>query len=198
MALEVERKYEVLDFEAMRQMLRKAGAQHLSRHFEENLVLDSESGRLREEDKLLRLRRTGNTTVLCLKKPPQANNMDKEYKRAEETETAVSDMENTREILAELGYTLSFRYEKLREKWRLREVRVCLDHLPFGNYVELEGDEESIPAVIEELGLAQMPFTTLNYHQLHKQYLRQQGMAEDDSFVFSAGERQRLQAETSG
>jgi adenylate cyclase class 2 len=192
MPLEIERKYRFSDFAVLRTRLREARAEYRGRDFEENVVLDTPERDLRKGEMLLRLRIVGQSSVLCLKKPPQESSLADRYKVYDEIETTVDDSERMQEIFRHLGYELAFRYEKLRETWRLDGVTVCLDHLPIGRYVELEGDEESIPGAVEILGLQGCPSTNMNYHQLNKSYRREHGLEDDDSFVFSPREKQRL------
>lgn len=192
MALEIERKYHFSDFAALRTRLRDAQAVYGGRDLEANAVWDTPSRTLREQGILLRLRSVGDESVLCLKRPPDASSVGDQNKVFEETETGVADREAMGTILRELGYEIAFRYEKLRETWKMEGVTVCLDHLPFGRYVELEGSEQSIPRAEEILGLQGCPSTTMNYHQLNKAHLRERGFQEQDSFVFSDAERRRL------
>ncbi|MEF8822977.1 MAG: class IV adenylate cyclase [Desulfohalobiaceae bacterium] len=192
MALEIERKYRFSDFAVLRTRLRDVQAAYGGRDLEQNAVWDTPSRNLTEQGILLRLRSVGGESVLCLKKPPVASKVDDRNKVFEETETGVADREAMGTILRDLGYEIAFRYEKLRETWRMASVTVCLDHLPFGRYVELEGSEQSIPWAEDVLGLQGCPSTTMNYHQLNKAHLRERGFQEQDSFVFSDAERERL------
>lgn len=192
MALEIERKYRFSDFAVLRTRLRDARAEYLGRDLEENTVWDTPSRELREQGILLRLRSVGAQNVLCLKKPPKERIIQDENKVFDEVETSVADPESMGAIFRHLGYEVAFCYEKLRESWRMEGVTVCLDHLPFGRFVELEGDEESIPRAEAVLGLQGCPSTTMNYHELNKACRRELGLVEQDSFLFSEGERQRL------
>ncbi len=47
----------------------------------------------------------------------------------------------------------SFRYQKFREVWRVREVEVVIDRTPIGDYFEIEGPLDVIRAMAEELGM---------------------------------------------
>ena len=192
MALEVERKYPFSDFAELRTRLRDARAEYRGRFFEENLVLDTPPRELWQGGRLLRLRIEGDKAKLCLKRQPEASKLDEGYKIREEVETEVSQPEQMRQILEGLGYEMAFCYEKLREVWRLGQLTICLDHLPFGRYAELEGDGDSIPRAVETLGLQDCDFTTQDYHHLHKLYCRQRGVQEHDSFVFSEQQKSRL------
>lgn len=198
MALEIERKYRFSDFGMLRTRLKEARCEYMGREFEENTVWDDASHNLQEQGILLRFRSVGGSHVLCLKKPPKERNIEDTHKVLEEVETEVADPEAMDAIFRHLGYEVAFRYEKLRESWRMEEVTVCLDHLPFGRFVELEGDEESIPRAEAILGLQGCPSTILNYHQLHKAFRRERGLQDEDSFLFSPRERQRLKERLAG
>ena len=50
-------------------------------------------------------------------------------------------------------YAPVFAYEKVREEWEFAGCHVCLDRLCFGDFVELEGEPESIRAAAAALGL---------------------------------------------
>lgn len=190
--MEIERKYRFSDFAVLRTRLREVQAAYGGRDLEENAVWDTPSRNLWEQGVLLRLRSVGGASVLCLKRPPDASSVGDQNKVFEETETGVADREAMGTILRDLGYEIAFCYEKLRETWKMESVTVCLDHLPFGRYVELEGSDQSISRAEELLGLQGCPSTTMNYHQLNKAHLRERGCREQDSFIFSDVERQRL------
>ena len=192
MALEIERKYRFSDFAVLRTRLRDARGEYVGREFEENTVWDTASRELRERGVLLRLRSVGSNHILCLKKPPKESRIQTENKVFDEVETRVADPDAMGHVFRDLGYEIAFRYEKFRETWRMGGVTVCLDHLPFGRFVELEGDEESIPAAEAALALQGCPWTTMNYHELNKLCRRERGLEDRESFLFTHEERSRL------
>ncbi|MGM0423734.1 MAG: class IV adenylate cyclase [Thermodesulfobacteriota bacterium] len=190
MALEVELKFQVQDFQRIRDKLQKAKASYLDRYFEQNLVLDTGSKELRQKDMLLRLRKS-RRSVLCLKRRPRSWEPWQEgFKVYQEHETELQDPEQMQAILENLGYTPAFRYEKVREKWSLEDCLVCLDLLPFGHFVELEG--ERIRECCRLLGLDPDAGSTKTYHELHLEYRQAQGWAAEDSFVFPEAKRKQL------
>lgn len=191
MALETELKYLDVDLDAVRQTLHQAGGDFQVRYFEENEVFDNEAGSLRRAGALLRLRR-GPQCLLTLKLPAGG---PAGLKSRDERETAVADVDAARAILDGLGYKVAFRYEKVRETWSLAGCSVCLDHLPFGDCVELEGTPGAIRAAAERLGLAAGRSTDRDYHALHRDHLRRRGLPEEDGFVFPARERELILAD---
>ncbi len=194
MALEVERKYLNADPESLRSRLARLSALGPDRHFEENLVFDDAQGSLRHGDVLLRLRRAGDRALLTVKRrTPESRNAT--CKVREEVEVKVGDFFAARTILEALGFSPAMAYEKVREAWRLHECQVCLDILPFGFFVEIEGTEDRIDACARELGLAALPSSCATYHELHQDWLRQQGLPPRAGFSFSESQRRRLEEE---
>lgn len=191
MALETELKLIGVDFARLREALRKAGARFLTRAFEQNLVFDDAGRSLRSRSMLLRLRSVAGGSRLTLKRPV-AQTATSALKVFDEIETGVADFEAMRAVIEGLGFSAAFAYEKVRETWRSGDVFICLDHLPFGDFVELEGPEPDILACLDRLGLAGFARSKETYHALNLAQRRAQGLAPDESFVFAASERARL------
>ncbi len=57
----------------------------------------------------------------------------------QEIEFEVSDFGAARRLLEALGYRVYTSYEKYRETYRLGQVIIALDEMPFGTFAELEG-----------------------------------------------------------
>ncbi len=193
MPLETELKVRDVDLDAVRRSLHQAGGERQGRAFEANEVFDDAAGSLRAGGILLRLRQesgvAGGLLTLKLPAPGPAG-----LKTREERETRVEDPDALRAVLEGLGYRVLLRYEKMRETWLLAGCHVCLDHLPFGDFVELEGEPAAIAAVRRALGLAGHPASDRNYHALFREHLEQRGLPAQDSFVFAAPEREALLA----
>ena len=78
----------------------------------------------------------------------------------------------------------------MRATWRFDNVTICLDTVPFGYVVELEGLEADILACAAFLDLDKLKKSTLSYHDLHQEWLKNTGQdkelsAKDPSFVFT-------------
>lgn len=191
MALEIELKFLDQDLQAVRDRLAELGARPGPRLFEANTVYDDAQGTLRGRRILLRLRRAGGAAVLTVKLPPEGATPG-DVKVFEELETRVENPEAMDLILSCLGYAPAFQYEKVREEWELCGCHVCLDRLPFGNFVEIEGGREELLACADQLGLDRTRASTRNYHSLHQEHRRARGLPPEDSFVFGPEERERL------
>ncbi|MFW6414967.1 MAG: class IV adenylate cyclase [Thermodesulfobacteriota bacterium] len=190
MALEKELKFPCKDFSRVRQRLSREKAVFLDSYFECNQVFDTPDRGLKQKDILLRLRE-GNNNVLCLKRSP-GEDYPPDIKVWEEFETDLQSPEQMRSILYALGYVIAFCYDKIREKWSLRGCKVCLDLVPFDQFVEIEGEIEEIELCAALLGLDMQTASTKTYQQLNREYRLKNGLPESDSFVFQEPERSKL------
>jgi adenylate cyclase class 2 len=195
MPLEIELKFSNPDFAALRRRLLELGAAPLDRVFERNLVFDDEARSLKSASILLRLR-TERKSLLTLKRPPVRE--QEGVKVFEEIETEVADPSAMQGVLEALGYREAFVYEKLRETWRFGERSVCLDVLPFGRFVEIEGEREAIFEAARALGLPPEASSTKTYHALNQERRAREGGDPSESFVFDPEERARIEAREFG
>lgn len=191
MALECELKYLDVDVDALRSTLLDLGATVDGPYFESNTVFDYEDRSLKKAGTLLRLRQKKGTAVLTVKKPPETE-VPSSLKVFEEIESVVDDYETVQKALEAVGFTVAFAYEKVREKWRHQDCIVCIDRLPFGVFVEIEGTEETVPACAESLGIAGNATTKATYHALNIEHREKNGMDFDESFIFDAVRREAI------
>ena len=150
--LEVEVKFFVPELAAFRERLLAAGAVLAKpRVFERNVAFDTADSRLYQELKLLRLRQ--DTAVTLTYKGTPLHLPHSEAKVREELEVKVSDFDTLAEIFARLGFAPVQVYEKYRETFTWQDVEIVLDELPYGNFIELEGDEGGIKTAVSHLNL---------------------------------------------
>jgi adenylate cyclase class 2 len=143
MATEIEKKYRVTEEEAarLRGVLRELGARDEGEVFEVNTLYAGNS--IDPGRRALRLRREGGRrAVLTFKERPDSE--PQAVKRRREIETEVGDADAVAAILEALGYRAALVYEKRRATFRLGGAEVVLDELPFGWFVEIEGEEIDI------------------------------------------------------
>lgn len=183
MALEIEVKYLDADHAALRQALKGLGAGYVGRWFESNTVFDDARRSLKALGTLLRLREKSGRSILALKRAA-CGDVPAGLKTCQESQTEVADGSALCEILAGLGLTPALRYEKIREKWSLLGCEVCLDTLPFGAFVEIEGSEQDIAACAAALGLPRDKASTATYHELNRLNRQARGLAPDETFIF--------------
>jgi adenylate cyclase class 2 len=184
MVIEIEKKYKLTarQVESLRARLREVcGEAARGVEFEENTLYagaNLESGR-----RILRLRRVAGRAVLTLKeRQPSADAI----KRQREEETEVGDAETLDAILRALGYTPALVYEKRRESWRLDEVEVVIDELPFGWFAEIEGAADAIIEAERRLALE----AASAEHRTYPDLSREHGVRSGDLIEsrFGAGE----------
>jgi adenylate cyclase, class 2 len=137
--LEMEVKFYLVDPVSFEQRLRSIGASLTQpRTFETNLRFDTPDMALTKEHRVLRLRQD-QAAYLTYKGPSE---WGKTVAVRQEIEISVSDFESTQLLLEALGYHINVRYEKWRSKYQLENIEIDLDEMPFGNFVEIEGDDE--------------------------------------------------------
>lgn len=152
MGVEIEKKYRVSreQTEAVRGRLLEVGAEEArgGEEFEENTIYTGPG--LDPRKRVLRIRRVAGRGLFTYK---ERGASESAVKRHREEETAVADPEALAAILDALGYRPALVYEKRRSTWRVGGAEVVLDELPFGLFVEIEGEEEVIHEVEALLGL---------------------------------------------
>jgi adenylate cyclase class 2 len=147
--VEIEAKFAVGSLDPIRLRLRELAARQARPRLQEtNLRFDYPDGRLQQTGQVLRIRKN-HDACLTFKAPGP----DPEHRR--ELEIAVDDAGKAERLLESLGLTLFFVYEKYRETFLLEDTEVMLDELPFGDFVEVEGDDLShVRRTAEHLELA--------------------------------------------
>ncbi|MDB5182539.1 MAG: uncharacterized protein JWO47_323 [Candidatus Saccharibacteria bacterium] len=151
MQQEIEAKFLNTNHEAMRAMLKEAGAicEHPMRIMR-RVHFDFPDGRFQNNGhpKRLRVRDEGDKFTVTFKAKNKTNYVG-------EIETTVGSYDNMIAIFKAIGL-IDFSYqESKRETWIINNVEVVLDEWPWLNpYMEIEGaDEASIQAVAKILGL---------------------------------------------
>lgn len=147
-AVEIEVKFWVPCPEALVERVLSLGARDGGRVFECNRIFDDPSRSLEARGELLRLRQD-DAWRLTYKLPCRD---DGQFKVRRELETTLADGE----VLAAVFHSLGLRAVRCYEKWRrtfdVGEVHLCLDTLPFGDFVEIEGTGENIRSMAADLG----------------------------------------------
>lgn len=145
--VEMEVKFYLNDLNSFEKRLRSIGANLIQpRTFETNLRFDTPDLSLTKSHQVLRLRR--DQAVYVTYKGPAA--AGKSVSVRQEIEIEVSDFEATEAMLNALGYRVNVRYEKWRTKYRLENLEMDLDEMPFGHFIEIEGED---PAQIEHMAI---------------------------------------------
>jgi len=112
---------------------------------------------------LLRLRKD-NKNTLTFKTRPVID--DPEFKILKEFEVDVSNFETMQTILGALGFRPSFVYEKYRKTFSLGPAAICVDRMPFGDFLEIEGNRDDIRTIAHRLDLDWPERIVLNYRTM--------------------------------
>ena len=148
---EIETKFLVRDIQniELRLINLKAGI-FKPRCLENNFRFDTKENKLASESKVLRLRQDTNQW-LTYKEPGDLING---VRSRHEIEFNVSDIKATQSLLEALGLHIFQTYEKFRTVYILNGIKIMLDELPIGSFIEIEGDEvQSIKKVADDLNL---------------------------------------------
>ena len=157
---ETEVKFFIKDIETLRNRLLAINCTSKGRAFETNIRFDDKNNTLLTNKSLLRLRRD-NHNHLTFKSTPTFQ--DKDVKIMTEYEVQVSDHEVTQKILASLGFMPVQQYDKWRETFVFGDTQILLDALPYGDFMEIEGEKEAILTLASKLDLDWSQRILLNY-----------------------------------
>jgi len=172
---ERELKFACPSLEDLRERLRQMEAERLAAaNPEDNWIYDRKD-KLKESQRLLRLRIDRKGARLTFKGAPR---FEDEVKVRVEHETEVDDADQIHSILENLGFKVVHRYQKKREEWYVGGVTVALDHTPIGDYVEFEG--ASAGTVARRLGFELDQSERLSYVELYESYRQENPDAPPD------------------
>ena len=149
--LETEAKFYVRDLDRVRSRLEELNATLIQeRILETNLRFDLPDGSLRAQGRVLRLRQDSGTKLTY----KSASTNEQGVLSREEIEFEVEDFEKAKQLLEALGYQKLVYYEKYRTTYELNNDLIMLDELPYGTFVEIEGETvEAIHALANQLHL---------------------------------------------
>jgi adenylate cyclase class 2 len=139
-----------------------------ARHFEDNLLLDTDNKLLSQKAAILRVRQSGKTGVLTYKEKAAPDAPATQFKQRIEFETVLDDPATAIAIFERLGYQKWFRYQKYRTVYHAtlpggQSLHVMFDETPIGNFIELEGEEEAIVQAVELLGVRREDYVIDSY-----------------------------------
>ena len=187
---ETEAKFYVLNLAEIEMHLQDLGARLIQAQvLEANVRFDLPDARLQSDRRVLRLRR--DTEARLTYKSASTN--EQGVLSRTEIEFIVEDFEKAKQFLEALDYQPIFYYEKYRTTYILQlsegPVHVMLDELPYGNFVEIEGETiESIRQVSGALHLKWNAAIGTSYSALFKRVSQTLNLSfQDLSFEKFAG-----------
>jgi adenylate cyclase class 2 len=175
--VEIEVKFLVENPVSLRGEVAALGALSHGRGLEINYRYDDPEASLAQRRMLLRLRRD-RSIKLTVKTPPAAE--DPQFKVLREIEVEVSDFETMDRLLSRLGFQRVQIYEKWRETFRLGDTLLCIDELPYGTFLEIEGSKPSIRQLAQRLGFPWSGRILANYLEIFDAVRSALGLIETD------------------
>jgi adenylate cyclase class 2 len=174
---ETEVKLYVPDLEAVQSRLERLGATLAApRVFERNVRYENAAQTLTPAGIVLRLRQDTRIRLTYKDNATVENGIIRRF----EAEVEVSDFDSMATILAKLGYSHYMSYEKYRTTYELDGAEIVLDELPYGNFVEVEGDTDTIERVIARLELQSATRYAASYVALFDNVRRNLGLQFTD------------------
>jgi adenylate cyclase class 2 len=195
--LEVEAKFYVMDLAKIESHLRELDAQLIQpRILETNIRFDLPDASFRSERRVLRLRR--DTDARLTYKDPSQNEQGVLSRR--EIEFTVDDFDKAKQFLEALGYQPIFFYEKHRTTYELQtaeaSVHIMLDELPYGNFVEIEGETvEQIQEISNKLSLKWDTAIARSYNALFQRLCERRSQLDPTQLTFTALDGLNIRAE---
>lgn len=118
--------------------------------------------------------------ILTVKRKTKEN---AQFFEREEMEVKVEEGENIdtlREILMSLGFSKEIVFEKKRKNVFKDDIAISFDELPFGFFVEFEGEPETIDRYLDEFNFSNRPRITRAYLGLWEDYKKIHGITEEN------------------
>ena len=175
--LEIEVKFYLEDRNAVREKILDLGAESRGRFFESNIRFEDRDKSLVKRRSLLRLRRDDRVRITFKSEPEEK---DPRFKVYRELETEVGDFETMESILAALGFFPDQRYEKYRETLVIEDTQFCLDEMPFGDFLEIEGAKHEILRMVAALGLNWEERILFNYLKMFETVKQKENLRFND------------------
>ncbi|CAG1005042.1 adenylate cyclase, class 2 [Anaerolineales bacterium] len=162
---ETEAKFFVRDLKKIELRLLELKAQLIQPRLHEiNLRFDNANDELRSSLRVLRLRQDDKAR-LTFKGPSEEQPGG--ILRRREIEFVVEDFDSAKDFLEALGYRVVVFYEKFRAVYELNDTHIMLDELPYGQFIEIEGENaETIRRTMNLLGIKWDAMVKAGYHAL--------------------------------
>ncbi len=176
---ETEAKFHVRDLKKIEARLQALGARLIqTRVHETNLRFDTPASELRGNKKVLRLRQDEKARMTF--KGPSAQR-ERGMVSREEIEFVVEDFDRAKKFLEALGYQAVVFYEKFRATYELQGAHIMLDELPYGTFVEIEGEDiEVIHSLAQQIGLKWETMIKAGYHAIYDMFAEKCGLDKAD------------------
>lgn len=157
--------------------------------FQRTVRMDTLEEDFEKKGIFIRTREEDLENIVTLKQ--KIENSDKDVFSRKEYETTIGDAQIIREIFEILGLKKSWIMEKYRIQGKYKNVTITLDELPFGLFMEIEGDTDNILKTCEELELNINKKFVVSYWDLWDIYKKEHNInAKKTNIIFSNKEYQ--------
>ena len=175
--LEIEVKFHLPEIKPLRDHLLAVGAVHYGRAFETNVRFEDASNSLKKKGILLRLRKDDRIRLTLKSRLPRT---DTEFKIHRELEIDVGDFDVCHSILQGLGFRPVQSYEKWRETFVLNDTYLLIDTMPYGTFLEIEGQKSRIRDIADRLGVKWEERIVFNYLEIFEILQREERLPFND------------------
>lgn len=179
--IEKEIKLKINNIEGVVDALRRSGAIFIGGALEKTIRFDTKAQEYEKQGKFLRVR-SGFSNTITLKE--KINNAEKSVRARKETEFEIEDIDKMCYILNVLGLDYTRTMEKYRQHWKLDNCNVTLDELPFGIFMEIEGEENEIFKICNKLGLNKDDKILVTYWELWAEISDNKDIIFDSDYKF--------------
>jgi len=175
---EIEAKFYVRDLKKIEACLQDLEARLIQpRVLEMNIRFDLPDGGLRSEGRVLRLRQDTEARLTY----KGAGKSEQGVVNRTEIEFTVEDFNKAKNFLEALGYQKLLQYNKYRTTYELEHCHIMLDELPYGNFVEIEGENiTAIHSMANKLELDMQAAISASYSALFEKVRRTLGLTITD------------------
>ena len=174
---ETEIKLFCPDLESVADRLESAGATLVTpRVFERNVRYENAEESFTHDGIVLRLRQDERARLTYKGPGTVTDDIMARY----EAEVEIDNIETMGAILEKLGFKPYMTYEKHRTTYRLDTVEIVLNEMPYGNFIEIEGEADAIEAAIQRLDLGAAPRYGVSYVGLFYMVRHNLGLEFDD------------------
>lgn len=175
--IETEVKMYVPHLELMQVRLERLGATLVApRVFERNVRFENAGRSLTIHGIVVRLRQDSRVRLTY----KEAKSAHDGIVTRTEIEVEVSDFAAMQALLGKLGYAPFMGYEKYRTTFEVDGAEVVLDEMPYGNFMEIEGETEKIEQVIKRLELDNARRYVESYSVLFERVKQKLGLTFED------------------
>ncbi len=178
MALEVETKIKLENPEKTKEDIIKLGAVHIKKEKQTDEFFDFDDQRIKNSNELIRIR---NKKTLCLKENQRES---ENIKQSDEYESEIENYDTIIRVFKKVNLKVTGKKERTRDKYKLRNCEICIDTLPFGNFIEIEGPRTEIITISKRLGFNENQLISKTYCKLFEEHCEKNNIPKTNFMVF--------------